>query len=267
VGAQIGALFAYFAAKCPIVPHEQEAALENVKTVLAAEPLANLLDLTWFALLHRGIIRGNAFEEWLTEHTLDTNRHVESIRFEHLTFDLHVTGTEASTGRPLLFNKTNAPSTTVSRAVRASISIPLVFWDSTADYGGQTLTCWDGGTTGNCRFDIAQSLHPERLTIGSSVTYRGEGRTLAANRIVALVRPLRVIDHLLNIALRSFEEQTNDLIGRLAPAIAQQIIVVRPSFLGVNTFNFRLTPTQREELYANGHSATSAALRAHGVLS
>lgn len=266
MGAVVGSLFAYLAADRPRTATDQLDALGTVKAIFSAESLADLLDPSWFSLVQRGAVRGEAFEQWLIEQTVDQRSHIDSVRFGDFPFDLHITATNAGTGESLVFNRANAPATPLSRAVRASISIPLVFWDTTVDYGGRQLVCWDGGTTGNCRFDIAQSLHPERLTIASSVTYRGEARHLQASKLNAMLRPFKVINHLSDIALRNVEEQTLELIRRLNPAVANSIIVVRPSFHGAGTLSFRLTAAQREALYTNGRIATTAALRAYGVI-
>lgn len=67
-----------------------------------------------------GLSSGDAFERWI-DHQL------EGKRFADLPRDLHVLATDINGGGPVLFNRERTPDMKVSRAVRFSMSIPLIF--------------------------------------------------------------------------------------------------------------------------------------------
>ncbi|MCL6417275.1 patatin-like phospholipase family protein [Aestuariirhabdus sp. Z084] len=67
-----------------------------------------------------GLSSGDDFEQWLDDK-------LSGIRFCDLPLDLHIVATDVASSHPVIFNKTNTPELPVSRAVRFSISIPLIF--------------------------------------------------------------------------------------------------------------------------------------------
>ena len=67
-----------------------------------------------------GLSTGAAFEQWV-EGLLDGRR------FKDLSRNLHIVATDVMTGSPVVFNKTLTPDLKVSKAVRYSMSIPLLF--------------------------------------------------------------------------------------------------------------------------------------------
>ncbi len=67
-----------------------------------------------------GLSTGAAFEQWV-EGLLDGRR------FKDLSRNLHIVATDVMTGSPVIFNKTLTPDLKVSKAVRYSMSIPLLF--------------------------------------------------------------------------------------------------------------------------------------------
>jgi len=67
-----------------------------------------------------GLSTGAVFEQWV-EDLLDGRR------FKDLSRNLHIVATDVLTGSPVIFNKTLTPDIKVSKAVRYSMSIPLLF--------------------------------------------------------------------------------------------------------------------------------------------
>ena len=67
-----------------------------------------------------GLCSGDKFESWL-DNLLD------GVCFGDLPRDLHVIATDVRNGIPVIFDKTLTPEVKVSRAVRYSMSIPLIF--------------------------------------------------------------------------------------------------------------------------------------------
>lgn len=69
---------------------------------------------------HGGLSSGDVFENWV-------DKHLGSKTFAQMDKDLHVVATDVKSGKPVIFSKENTPDMKVSKAVRFSMSIPLVF--------------------------------------------------------------------------------------------------------------------------------------------
>lgn len=67
-----------------------------------------------------GLSSGDVFEQWL-------ELQLEGKTFSDLTMDLHVLATDINGGGPVVFNRKLTPTMKVSKAVRFSMSIPLLF--------------------------------------------------------------------------------------------------------------------------------------------
>ncbi|WP_440874973.1 patatin-like phospholipase family protein [Thalassotalea sp. PLHSN55] len=67
-----------------------------------------------------GLSSGDVFEKWV-------DKHLQGKTFIEMEKSLHVVATDVKSGKPVIFNKENTPSMKVSKAVRFSMSIPLVF--------------------------------------------------------------------------------------------------------------------------------------------
>lgn len=67
-----------------------------------------------------GLSTGAAFEQWV-------EAQLDGRCFKDLPRNLHIVATDVSTGSPVIFNKTQTPDLKVSKAVRYSMSIPLLF--------------------------------------------------------------------------------------------------------------------------------------------
>ncbi|MBQ0719372.1 MAG: patatin-like phospholipase family protein [Gammaproteobacteria bacterium] len=67
-----------------------------------------------------GLSTGAGFEQWVESF-------LEGRRFKDLSRNLHIVATDVLTGSPVIFNKTLTPDLKVSKAVRYSMSIPLLF--------------------------------------------------------------------------------------------------------------------------------------------
>ncbi len=67
-----------------------------------------------------GLCSGDGFERWMDER-------LQGATFADLPKSLHVLATDINGGGPVVFNRALTPTMKVSRAVRYSMSIPLVF--------------------------------------------------------------------------------------------------------------------------------------------
>ncbi len=194
IGAIIGALFAHFSTK--LFQGRQDAQLVAAKAVpevFLSENFWQYADLNLFSGLRRGIFGGQKITDWLAKKLNDPNIG-GPISFRDLHFPLTVTATDAHTGESLILNSQREGTMSVHLAVRASMSIQWVFREITLDAGGTPHLCWDGGTTGNCRFDIANRLYEGRPTVASSLTYRGETVTTQSGLYLARAARNRWID-------------------------------------------------------------------------
>lgn len=67
-----------------------------------------------------GLSSGDNFERWM-------EKHLDGKTFSDLEIDLSIVATDVNGGGPVVFNKRTSPDLKVSRAVRFSMSIPLIF--------------------------------------------------------------------------------------------------------------------------------------------
>jgi NTE family protein len=67
-----------------------------------------------------GLCSGDQFESWI-------DQKLSGITFKQLTHNLHIVATDVAEGKPVIFNQQTVPDMKVSRAVRYSMSIPLLF--------------------------------------------------------------------------------------------------------------------------------------------
>lgn len=67
-----------------------------------------------------GLSSGDAFEKWIDDH-------LEGKTFSQLPMQLHIVATDVKSGKPVIFNQEQTPDIKVSKAVRFSMSIPLMF--------------------------------------------------------------------------------------------------------------------------------------------
>ncbi len=224
IGAIIGALFAHFSTK--LFQGRQDAQLVAAKAVpevFLSENFWQYADLNLFSGLRRGIFGGQKITDWLGKKLNDPNIG-GPISFRDLHFPLTVTATDAHTGESLILNSQREGTMSVHLAVRASMSIQWVFREITLDAGGTPHLCWDGGTTGNCRFDIANRLYEGRPTVASSLTYRGETVTTQSGLLGAVFRPYRVLSHTTSIMMRAVEDDdAADVVQDLLVTLLEQI--------------------------------------------
>ena len=89
--------------------------------------LANETDFkqfTGFSLLgllrHGGLSNGDHFEQWI-------DRHLQGATFADADLRLHILATDLNGGGPVVFNRDRTPSMKLSKAIRFSMSIPLIF--------------------------------------------------------------------------------------------------------------------------------------------
>lgn len=261
IGAIIGALFAYYAAELyKDRKNPQQLAAKAVSSTFLTTSFWKLSDVNFLSLLTQGIFRGKKISAWLSEH-LTRRDDITPLRFGELDFPLTITATDAHTGRSHILNKENEPGMFIHEAVRASMSIQYVFKAVWLEIGGTPTLCWDGGTTGNCRFDLPQKLYPGRRTLASSLTYRGQVVSTETGLIGAWMRPLKVLNHTTAILMRAVEEGMRECMPEEAK---KEIIFVDPLLSTgrslVGTYNFHLNQEQREALIKNGRIAVAKAL-------
>jgi predicted acylesterase/phospholipase RssA len=261
IGAIIGALFAHYSTSLfREREHPQLEAARALTDLFLREDFWRYADWNLFSAVTRGALGGAKISDWLKDKLTDQEK-IRPIRFGELKFPLTITATDAHSGDCLILNAQTEGSMFVHLAIRASMSIQGIFREITLDVAGRPHLCWDGGTTGNCRFDVANRLYPGRPTIASSLTYRGEVVTTHSGLLTAPLRPLRVLNHTTSIMMRAVEAALREAIPASERA---NTIFVEPrleySRGQVSTYDFNLKREYREELVENGRLAVRGAL-------
>jgi predicted acylesterase/phospholipase RssA len=256
IGAIIGALFAHYSTSLfKDRSNPQLEAARAVTDLFLRTDFWRYADWNIFSGFTKGVLTGDKISHWLEAQLVDRET-FDAIRFEDLKFPLTITATDAHDGECLIINAANAGSMYVHLAVRASMSIQWVFSAITLEVLGKPHLCWDGGTTGNCRFDVANRLYPGRPTIASSLTYRGEIVTTHSSVLGAVFRPYKVLNHTNSIMMRAVEVA---LLEAIPSNARNNTIFVQPrleySKGRGGTFNFALKQKYRAQLVENGRRA------------
>lgn len=71
-------------------------------------------------IFHGGLSSGDGFERWM-------DAQLQGARFKDLPMELHVIATDVRNGAPVIFDRERQPEMPVSRAIRYSMGIPLLF--------------------------------------------------------------------------------------------------------------------------------------------
>lgn len=101
--------------------------LEQMRQVTLDTNFKQFKQGSLFNLLRTGgLSSGDVFENWL-------DAQLDGKTFSQLDLDLHVLATDINGGGPVVFNRQLTPMMKVSRAVRYSMSIPLLFSFKTFD--------------------------------------------------------------------------------------------------------------------------------------
>jgi len=113
VGVSGGSIISSFFASGLSIATIKEIALETNYSQFRGFSLYKLIR-------NGGLSSGDIFEKWV-------DKHLQGKTFSQLDKQLHVVATDVRSGKPVIFNSKNTPDMKVSKAVRFSMSIPLVF--------------------------------------------------------------------------------------------------------------------------------------------
>jgi predicted acylesterase/phospholipase RssA len=263
VGALIGALFAYNRAirnAGADLDLAQKKAAEAVEQVCIKEDFLRFKDLNFRTPFGRGFFRGRRLEDWLKDHFFSL-AHQGEVRFSDLSFDLTITATNALNGDEIVLNRKKTPDLSLHKAVRASTSIQGVYPDAEIVISGSSIRCWDGGTTGNCRFDIAHREGPASITWASSLTYAGDPRWTELTFLGGWLTPwarLSILSHSISILMRRLEDV---MYEKLTPDERSKFILLRPDVGKVDMLDFGLSRRGKRELIDNGRAAVRGMLQ------
>jgi NTE family protein len=95
--------------------------VERLKELAFTADFRRFRGFSMFSLLRRGgLCSGTAFEAWL-------DGLLDGQTFAQLPKDLHIIATDVRYGQPVVFDRIETPDVKVSRAVRCSMGVPLVF--------------------------------------------------------------------------------------------------------------------------------------------
>jgi NTE family protein len=132
-------------------------------------------------LRHGGLSSGDHFEHWM-------DSQLEGRRFIDLPAHLHVLATDINGGGPVVFSRQHTPQMKVSKAVRFSMSIPLLF----------TFKTFEGHIMADGVILAEDALHQDWAGDGTpAVCFRlrsqAKRRDLTTNRLVPLATYLQLL--------------------------------------------------------------------------
>lgn len=105
--------------------------LEQIRQIATDTDFSQFLGQNLFSLLRTGgLSSGERFESWMDEK-------MQGRRFCDLENPLHVVATDIRAGQATIFNKHDTPQMSVAKAVRFSMSVPLLF--SFQSYGERIM--------------------------------------------------------------------------------------------------------------------------------
>jgi predicted acylesterase/phospholipase RssA len=247
VGTSIGAIWAALLAKmiCRYNDNEnrQTKAIEDLRKEGLYFNIFRYIDIDPLGLFTRGLLRGVKLQQWLDAHLFDEST-MTPFTFDSLKVDLTITMADAKTGHSILCNRDTTPSVKVAQAVRGSMSIPGVFRPVTIDLpdgegGTRPVVCWDGGVTGNCRFDVAAKRNSYPV-VSSSLTYRSDA-VYAGGGIASL---FRLSNHATDILLKTIESLVWD---NMETNVRDRICILRPPLSGLGTVSFSGSVIERDK--------------------
>ncbi len=210
--------------------------------------------IIWKLLLRRDAYSdGKRFHKWLQENFgscfSDKPQDItfaELYQFSHIYLAIVACDLNSQSGHPVVFDKETEPSTTVSFAVRASISIPGLFTPMSRLSQRQELV--DGGLLLNFPIEILQL----------------KGQDI--NCPVIGVRFKQPLNYLESPRVLQVAKATIDLMMRRG-SLPPDYIALNPNYIDVeidisdfNPLNFSLTRVQKEELVRRGSYAARLAL-------
>lgn len=178
-----------------------------------------------------GLSTGDGFEQWV-EGLLD------GLCFKDLPRNLHIVATDVLTGSPVVFNKILTPDLKVSKAVRYSMSIPLLF---TFNQHKKHILV-DGSILAE------DALHRDWSGRGTPVVcFRMRSVELSNNVVVDGLFPLKGY---LTLLIRTFmntisREYINDKFW-------DHTVVVNTG--GISPIEFNLSDVDKEKLFLQGYN-------------
>lgn len=204
---------------------------------------------------HFGLYRGQALREWIATAFASTGLD-PATSFAALAqrtgCDLRVFATDLSQRKAREFSARVTPSVVVVDAVRASMSIPLMFpaWRFPADDPDDHLYV-DGGVVMNYPIIAFDDTHPPTATLGFRLVAPG-------SPVAALA-----VDHPLAFARALFGAVLAAQSIDVAAAPLDRTRSVEIDDFGLSATDFRLSPAQEQQLFDAGHGATHDFLDAH----
>ncbi|RKF13659.1 phospholipase [Alginatibacterium sediminis] len=95
--------------------------VEQIKSIAMNTDFEKFKGFSLLSLLrHGGLSSGDKFEAWI-------DKLLNGVTFSQLPIQLHIVATDVRSGSPVVFDAKTSPDEKVSRAVRFSMSIPLIF--------------------------------------------------------------------------------------------------------------------------------------------
>ncbi len=214
--------------------------VEQIKDLAFNVDFARFKRFSVIELLRRGgLSSGKDFELWL-------DQLLDGRKFGDLEKELHIVATDVRYSQPVIFDKFETPDIKVSRAVRFSLGVPLLF--SFQEYGNHLLV--DGSILSE------DALHRDWAGDGTPVCcFRVRNNRDRPSAPLPL-RPWRLLADYANMLIRTF------LITLSREFVDDQYW---PRTIAIDAGNlspleFSLSPEQKAYLYRQGHETTLSIL-------
>lgn len=205
--------------------------LEEIKELAMETNFKRFRSFSLFRLVKDGgLCSGDKFEDWMDEV-------LKGATFADLKYDLHILATDVSGGGPVIFNKQASPDLKVSKAVRFSMSIPLIF--SFKPYKEHLLV--DGAILSE------DALYKDWAGDGSPVLcFRLKSEQKANTSVKKSWLPLK--NYLLMLISTFMTALSREYVHE---EHWHNTIVINTG--SISSVDFEVTREQKEELYRNGY--------------
>lgn len=194
---------------------------EQIERIVKSIKLKDMYDSNWIPFVNKwGLIKGDAIHLKLKEYIPFT--------FKQVDFDLNIIATKLGQRDSFIFNKTNTPKVLIADAIRASLSIPILF--DVYELDGNKFI--DGGITNNFAIDYFQDN-----TIGIRIksTY---------DKVKVPTNPIEYLFEIIQLLMESTEKE------HIEDAIYNQIITIETD---KNGLSFDHSPSEINYMIKQGY--------------
>lgn len=202
---------------------------EQIERIVKSIKLKDMYDSNWIPFINKwGLIKGERIQKSIEEYIPFT--------FEQIDFPLNIVVSKLGSREPIYLNKKNNPKMKINDAIRASISIPILF-DVFVLEGDKYV---DGGLLNNFAIDYFRNN-----TIGIRIKSTYDKAKIPTN-------PIEYLQEILAMLMEAVENE------HIEDAIYNQVITINTDRNGLS---FNHSPTEINWMIKQGYEQTSIFLK------